>query len=229
MHEPRNDDNAPVSERAVGVGRRSEPAGGRTSPDRGDRHHPDAWLVRHGETEWSRSGKHTGRSNIPLSDVGRDQARSVGSTLHGHSFALVLSSPMSRALDTAELAGFGDRARVDPDLCEWNYGEYEGITTPEIRRSVPGWTVWSHPIPGGETPEEIGNRVDRVIDRMRAAEGDVLVFAHGHILRVVAARWIGLPPRDGRRLALHTATISVLGWEHENAVIERWNEVCTDD
>jgi broad specificity phosphatase PhoE len=229
VDEAPNDDNARVSERSMAARRRSDATAGRTSPDRGDRHHRDVWLVRHGETEWSRSGKHTGRSNIPLSDVGRDQARAVGSTLQGHEFALVLSSPMSRALDTADLAGFGDRARVDPDLCEWNYGEYEGITTPEIRRSVPGWTVWSHPIPGGETPEEIGNRVDRVIDRMRGAEGDVLVFAHGHILRVVAARWMGLPPRDGRRLALHTATISVLGWEHENAVIERWNEACTDD
>jgi probable phosphoglycerate mutase len=133
---------------------------------------------------------------------------------------------MSRALDTARLAGFGDRVRVDPDLCEWNYGEYEGITTLEIRETVPGWTVWSHEVPNGESADMIGNRVDRVIGRIRASDGDVAVFAHGHILRVLAARWIGLAPTDGRRFALSTATISVLGWERETPVIEHWNEAC---
>jgi probable phosphoglycerate mutase len=198
----------------------------RPSPDRGDEARPEAWLVRHGETEWSRSGKHTGRSDIDLTDLGREQARALGARLADHSFALVLSSPMRRALDTARLAGFEGRVEVDVDLCEWNYGAYEGITTPEIRESVAGWTVWTHPIPGGETPDEIANRVDRVIERVRAADGDVAVFAHGHVLRVLAARWVDLRAPDGRLLALHTATISVLGWERETPVIERWNETC---
>ena len=196
------------------------------SPDRGDEVRAEAWLVRHGETEWSRSGRHTGRSNVALTELGREQARDLGARLADHPFALVLSSPMRRALDTARLAGFADRVEIDADLCEWNYGAYEGITTPEIRETVPGWTVWTHPIPDGETREEIADRVDRVIARIRSAEGDVAVFAHGHVLRVLAARWIGLEPSEGRFLALHTATISVLGWERETPVVERWNETC---
>ncbi len=182
--------------------------------------------MRHGETEWSKSGRHTGRSDIPLTDRGRHQARLAGERLGGNHFGLVISSPMSRALDTARLAGLGDRVQVDPDLCEWNYGDYEGITTPEIRRSVPDWTVWTHPVPNGETAAMIGNRVDRVIWRIRAVEGDVVVFAHGHVLRVLTARWLGLPPEAGRLFGLDTATLSVLGWERETAVIERWNEAC---
>ncbi|HVL53103.1 MAG TPA: histidine phosphatase family protein [Vitreimonas sp.] len=185
---------------------------------------PRAWLVRHGETEWSLSGQHTGRTDVALTDAGETQARVLGSRLAGHAFALALSSPMRRALDTARLAGFGDRTVVDPDLCEWNYGEYEGITTAQIRETVPGWTVWTHPIPGGESRDEVENRVDRAVERIRAADGDVAVFAHGHILRVLAARWIGLRAADGRRLSLRTATVSVLGWERETPVIDRWNE-----
>ena len=122
-----------------------------------------------------------------------------------------------------------DRVEVDPDLCEWDYGDYEGVTTPSIRETIPGWTVWSHPLPGGETAEEVGNRADRVIARIRGAGGDVAIFAHGHVLRVLAARWIDLPPTEGRHFALHTATISILGWERENPVIDRWNAPCGAD
>jgi broad specificity phosphatase PhoE len=189
---------------------------------------PRLWLVRHGETEWSRSGRHTGRTDIPLTDRGREQARMVGERLAGHTFAAVRSSPMSRALDTARLAGFGDRVEVDPDLCEWDYGVYEGRTTPEIREETPGWSVWTHPIPKGESAVDIGRRVDGLIDRLDDVAGDVLVFAHGHVLRVIAARWLELPPTEGRRFVLHTATVSVLGWERETRAIERWNEGADD-
>lgn len=201
-------------------------SGRRTSPDRDEAGRPEAWLIRHGETEWSRSGKHTGRSDIPLTDLGREQARAVAACLEGEAFARVVSSPMSRALDTARLAGYADRVEVDPDLCEWNYGEYEGITTPDIRKTVAGWTVWTHPVPGGESADEVGRRVDRVIERIRTVEGNVAVFAHGHILRVLTARWLGLAATEGRHFALHTATVSILGWERENRVIERWNATC---
>jgi probable phosphoglycerate mutase len=185
---------------------------------------PQAWLVRHGETAWSKSGQHTGLTDVPLTDAGRAQAERLRRRLGRRKFALVLSSPMSRALETARLAGFGDRVQIVPDLHEWNYGRYEGLTTPEIRKAVPGWTVWTHPIPGGETADEVAARVDRVIARVRAAPGDTVLFAHGHLLRVLAARWLGLPPTDGRLFALGTATVSVLGWEREAAVVERWNE-----
>jgi broad specificity phosphatase PhoE len=185
---------------------------------------PQAWLVRHGETEWSRSGQHTGLTDVPLTGAGRDQARRLRRKLGHRQFGLILSSPMSRALETARLGGFGDRVEIDPELHEWNYGRYEGLTTAEIRKTVPGWTVWTHPIPGGETADEVAARVDRVIARIRAAPGDAALFAHGHVLRVLTARWLGLPPTDGRLLALGTATVSVLGWERETAVVERWNE-----
>ncbi|MFL5778949.1 MAG: histidine phosphatase family protein [Chloroflexota bacterium] len=187
---------------------------------------PDVWLVRHGETEWSLSGQHTGRSDIPLTDAGRAQGTALGEELAGHDFGLVLTSPRQRARETARLAGFGDRAVVDADLAEWDYGEFEGLTTPEIRDRVPGWRIWDGPWPGGETCQQIGQRADRVISRLRAAEGDVLVFSHGHVLRVLAARWIGLSPADGGHLALSVATISVLGWERTEPAIERWNEAC---
>jgi probable phosphoglycerate mutase len=131
---------------------------------------------------------------------------------------------MSRALDTARLAGFGDSVEVDPELHEWDYGRFEGLTTAEIRKSVAGWTVWTHPIPDGETADEVAARVDRIIARVRAAPGDAVIFAHGHVLRVFAARWLGQPPTDGRLFALGTATVSVLGWEREVPVVERWNE-----
>jgi probable phosphoglycerate mutase len=185
---------------------------------------PQAWLVRHGETAWSKSGQHTGLTDVRLTDAGRAQAERLRRRLGRRKFALVLSSPMSRALETARLAGFGDRVQIVPDLHEWNYGRYEGLTMLEIRKAVPGWTVWTHPIPGGETADEVAARVDRVIARVRAAPGDTVLFAHGHLLRVLAARWLGLPPTDGRLFALGTATVSVLGWEREAAVVERWNE-----
>jgi probable phosphoglycerate mutase len=185
--------------------------------------------VRHGETSWSRTGKHTSRTNVRLTAKGHDQARQLGDDLRDHPFALVLSSPMARALVTARLAGFGERVEVDHDLREWDYGRYEGLTTPGIRRKVQAWTVWTHPVPGGETAAEVGARADRTIVRIRSAPGDVLLFAHGHFLRVLAARWVGLEPTAGARLALGTASLSVLGWEHGRPVIERWNVDTSDD
>ena len=185
---------------------------------------PHLWLVRHGETEWARLGRHTGRTDIPLTDLGRGQASAVARRLAGHDFALVLSSPLSRALDTARLAGFGDVVEISDDLLEWDYGADEGLTTPEIRLHRPGWTVWSHGPSGGETAEDVGKRVDRVIARVRALDGDGLVFAHGHVLRVLAARWLDQAPTEGRHYALGTATVSELGWERETPVLERWND-----
>jgi broad specificity phosphatase PhoE len=185
----------------------------------------EIWLVRHGETEWARDGRHTGRTDVPLTDAGREQARALGRRLSGHPFALIISSPMSRAADTARLAGFPD-PQTDPDLREWDYGALEGRRTPEIRADYPAWSIWDGPWPNGETIEHIAGRADRLVERLRAIDGDVLVFAHGHVLRVFAARWLGLPPQAGRHLALGTATISRLGWERETPVIETWNEAC---
>lgn len=150
----------------------------------------------------------------------------LGRRLHGHPFALVLTSPLSRATETARIAGFGDVAVVDPDLREWDYGALEGRLTPEIRQDYPDWSIWTGPWPEGETADEVGARADGVIARARATEGDVLVFAHGHLLRVLAARWLELPPASGGMFALGTATVSILGWERENPVIETWNEAC---
>ncbi len=182
-----------------------------------------AWLVRHGETEWSKTGRHTGHTDVELTASGQQQARLLGRHLRHHRFALVLSSPLRRALETARLAGFSDRVEADADLREWDYGAYEGISTAEIRQAVPDWTIWTHDVPDGEAIETVASRADRVIARIRASEGDVLVFGHGHILRVLGARWIGLDPSIGGGLALGTATLSVLGWERETPVIERWN------
>jgi broad specificity phosphatase PhoE len=184
---------------------------------------PDVWLARHGETDWSAAGKHTGRTDIPLNDNGRGAARRLGEVLAGQRFDLVLTSPLERARDTAELAGFGAQAEVDADLREWDYGEYEGVTTSEIRETRPGWTVFDDGCPGGETLAEVAARVDRVIERVRGIDGRVLLFSHGHSLRILAARWIELPPTDGACLVLETATVSVLGWEREVAAIIRWN------
>ncbi|HXI81461.1 MAG TPA: histidine phosphatase family protein [Verrucomicrobiae bacterium] len=184
-------------------------------------------LVRHGETEWSRSGRHTGRTDIPLTDRGREQAVRLGRVLRGRTFSRVVSSPLVRALDTCRLAGFGDRVELVDDLREWDYGAYEGRTRAEIAAEVPGWTVWTHPIIGGESLAELGQRADRVIADLLPTGGDVLAFAHGHILRVLSARWIEQPPVLGSRLDLATATVSELGWEHQVRVIEGWN--ATDD
>jgi probable phosphoglycerate mutase len=178
-------------------------------------------LVRHGATEWSESGQHTSTTDVPLTEAGREAARALGERLKGREFALVLTSPRARARDTAAIAGI--EAELEPDLVEVDYGEYEGRTTPEIRVERPGWTLWRDGSPGGETLAQAGARVDRVITRALAAEGDVALFAHGHILRVLAARWLGLPPERGASLALHTATLSELGFERETRVILRWN------
>jgi broad specificity phosphatase PhoE len=184
------------------------------------------WLVRHGETEWARLGRHTGRTDIPLNERGKAQAVGLGDRLREQSFALVLTSPLSRAANTARLGGFGDVAVVDDDLREWDYGDVEGMRTDEIRERHPGWTIWRGPWSGGETIDEVAARADRVLARVRDVNGDVLLFSHGHLLRVLAARWLGLAPAAGGMWALSTATISLLGWERETPVIERWNEAC---
>jgi broad specificity phosphatase PhoE len=180
-------------------------------------------IVRHGETEWSRTMRHTGNTDLALTQEGEAQARSVAERLAGREFALVLSSPLQRALRTAELAGYGDRAEPDDDLRERDYGEYEGLTTKEIRRERPGWDVWRDDLPGGETLAAVGARADRVIERALAAEGDTLVFAHSHLLRTLGARWIGIGPEGGGKLVLGTAALCVLGFERERRVIKRWN------
>ena len=185
------------------------------------------YLVRHGETEWSVNGRHTGRTDIPLTDVGREQAQDLGRRLEGHPFALVLTSPLSRAADTARLAGFAAAEHVD-DLREWDYGAFEGRTTVAIRSEIPDWSIWRGPWREGETARQIGARADRVIARCLdpTVDGDALLFAHGHVLRVLTARWLGLPARQGALFALGTATIGILGWERSDPVIETWNEAC---
>jgi broad specificity phosphatase PhoE len=187
-------------------------------------HGPEVVLVRHGETLWSRSGKHTGRTDIPLTEEGRCQSERVGDSLRGRRFALVLASPLQRAAETCRLTGLGDVAVFREELMEWDYGAYEGRTTPEIRAEVPGWSLWRDGVPGGETAADVGRRVDRVIAEVRGVDGDAALFAHGHVLRVLAARWLGLPPTEGRLFALDPATISILGHERETSVIRRWNE-----
>ena len=178
-------------------------------------------LVRHGETEWSRELRHTGRTDVLLTDVGERQAQAVGEALRGREFALVLSSPLRRALDTARLAGFEPEVREE--LAEWDYGDYEGLRTAEIRERVPDWTIWRYGAPGGESVAEAGARADRVVAELRRADGDVLAFGHGHILRVLTARWLELAPSDGRLFALDSATLSTLGYEREQSVIRIWN------
>ena len=181
-------------------------------------------LVRHGETEWSRDMRHTGgRTDIPLTEKGRDEARGLGAALSEWTFTRVITSPLSRAVDTCELAGLGDRAERSDALLEWDYGDYEGITTKQIRSERPGWYLWRDGAPGGETAADVGARVDPLVEELKKSEGDVALFAHGHLLRVLAARWLGLPPEDGALLALSTATLSALGFERETAVIKRWN------
>jgi probable phosphoglycerate mutase len=184
---------------------------------------PRLWLVRHGETEWAQLGRHTGWTDIPLTEAGRAQAASLAARLARLPFAEVRSSPLSRAAETARLAGFGERVALDDDLREWNYGEYEGLTAAEIRRDRPGWTIWGMGVPGGETAGEVGDRADRVIARARALEGDTLLFAHGHLLRILTARWLGLEATAGALFALSTGAISILGWDRTTPQIFRWN------
>jgi broad specificity phosphatase PhoE len=180
-------------------------------------------LVRHAETAWSLAGRHTGRTDVPLTDAGREKARGLAAKLRGRSFALTLTSPLSRAAETARLAGF-PAAEPDPDLMEWDYGDYEGVTTPQIHDlHDPDWVLWRDGTPGGEAAADVGARVDRVIARLAAVDGDCLVFAHAHVLRVLAARWLEQPPAFGGRLVLHTGTVSVLGYEHDIRAILGWN------
>jgi probable phosphoglycerate mutase len=183
----------------------------------------EVYLVRHGETAWSVSGQHTGLTDIPLTQNGRAVARLLRPVLARESFTLVLTSPLRRARETCELAGLGARALVEPDLVEWNYGEYEGLTPAQIYGRDPGWMIFRDGAPGGETPAQIGARVDRVIARVRAVEGDVVLFAHGHFLRVLVARWIGLPVSAGQHFLLDTATLNVLGYYRDSPAARIWN------
>lgn len=183
------------------------------------------FLVRHGATEWSVVRRHTGRTDLPLTDEGREQVKRLAVRLSGERFDRVLVSPLIRAQETVRLAGFADSAETDADLMEWDYGDYDGLTAEEIRRDRPGWTPWNGGFPGGETLEQLGERADRVLARIRDVAGDVALFGHGHMLRIIAARWLEQPPMGGSRYYLATASISVLGWERGLTVIERWNDL----
>jgi len=185
---------------------------------------PEVVLVRHGETEWTRSGQHTGRTDIPLTDRGREEARALGTQLAGRPFALVLTSPLVRAAETCRLAGLAEQARERDDLMEWDYGAYEGRTTLDIRNERPGWTLWDDGVPEGETAAQVATRVDRIIAELQSVAGDAAVFAHGHVLRVLVARWLGLDPAAGRFFALDPATISIVGYEREAPVVRLWNQ-----
>ena len=182
----------------------------------------ELWLVRHGQTEWSAAGRHTSTTDLPLLAEGEEAARGLRPRLDGLRFAQVLTSPRLRARRTAALAGFAD-ADLDEDLVEWDYGAYEGATTAEIHQRVPGWSVWSHPTPGGEAAAQVGVRLDRVIARARVVEGRTLVFGHGHSLRALTARWLGLPVAAGRMWQLDPATVSALAYEHDSPVVRMWN------
>ena len=195
-----------------------------TGPNR-----PVVWLARHGETEWSRTLRHTGRTDLPLTAEGEAEARALREPLAAVAFDRILCSPLSRARETCELAGLGDRAELRDDLLEWDYGEYEGRTSADIHTHRPDWLLWRDGCPGGESPADVGARADRIIAELLAMEEGipggttVAVFAHGHVLRVITARWLDLPPADGRLFGLGTATLSRLGWEHDYRVIQRWN------
>ena len=188
---------------------------------------PVIYLVRHGETAWSLTGQHTGLTDLPLTERGERNARRLGERLAGLVFAKVFTSPLQRAARTCELAGFGPAAEPDRDLVEWNYGKYEGLRTSEIQAEHPGWQLFRDGCPGGETPDQVGARADRAVGRARAVMGDVLIFSSGHILRVLAARWLGLEPAAGRFFILNTASVSVLGYEHDlsQPVIRLWNDI----
>ena len=180
------------------------------------------YLIRHAETEWSRSGRHTGTTDLPLTATGRQRAGELEPLLEHLNFVLVLASPLRRARETAALAGFGERTVTDADLAEWNYGEYEGLTTEQIHRQAPGWMVFTNGGPGGESPAQVGARVDRVIARIQSVDGDVALFGHGHVLRALAARWLGLAVSAGSQFLLDTGTLSVLGHYRGIAAVEQW-------
>src|SRR5580698_4798709 len=182
----------------------------------------ELWLIRHGETEWTLSGAHTSRTDLTLTDHGRKCAKSLRHFLDRRQFALALSSPMRRAKETAELAGF--TPEITEDLREWDYGQYEGLTTNEIHEHAPDWTIWTGTTPGGETIEQVSARAECVIERASSTDGDVVAFGHGHMLRLLGARWLGLNPQDGYLFALSTSSVSVLGYERENRVFQRWNQ-----
>ena len=188
---------------------------------------PVVYLARHGETAWSLSGQHTGRTDLPLTERGEQQARALGQRLRGASFVKVFTSPSQRARRTAELAGFGGLAETDPDLAEWDYGQYEGRRTADILAERPGWFLFRDGCPGGETPDQVAARADRVVQRVRAVHGNVLIFSSAHISRVLAARWLGLEAAAGRYLLLDTSSLSILGYEHNLAepAIRLWNEI----
>ncbi|MEA2277648.1 MAG: hypothetical protein QOC78_2608 [Solirubrobacteraceae bacterium] len=183
----------------------------------------EVWLLRHAETAWSKSGRHTGRTDVPLTEDGRAAARALKERLAGRRFALVLCSPLSRARETAQLAGLDDGIELRDDLVEWDYGDYEGLTTPEIRERRPDWYLWRDGVPGGESPADVGARCDRIVAEILGVDGDVAIVAHGHLLRVLAARWVEQEPVFGGRLHLDTGAISVLGFEREVRAILRWN------
>jgi probable phosphoglycerate mutase len=188
----------------------------------------NVFAIRHGETAWSLSGQHTGTTDIPLTDNGRRLAKRMRPVLAKYAFELVLCSPMQRARETCELAGLGDKAVICSDLLEWNYGEYEGLTTKQIREVAPGWVIFRDGCPGGEAPEQVGARTDRVIARSRAVDGDVALFSHGHVLRVLVARWIGLPAAGGQHFLLNTVTLCVLGYYGEIPAVRIWNGPLTE-
>ncbi|MGH8958853.1 MAG: histidine phosphatase family protein [Acidimicrobiia bacterium] len=185
-------------------------------------------LVRHGQTEWTMTHRHTGRTDIPLTEQGREEARNLGRRLSAFDFELVMTSPALRTHESASLAGLGASAVANPDLWEWDYGKYEGVTTADTRKEIEGWSVWTHEIIGGESLQHVGERCDRVVQRIKRVAGDVAVFGHGHALRVLAARWLGQEPGFGARLVLSTASISILGYERETPAIILWNEVAAD-
>jgi len=194
-----------------------------SAPESPRREHHEIVVVRHGETEWSLAGRHTSRTDLPLTERGRERAGALRPTLAGWRFALVLCSPLRRARETCELAGYGEVAELCGDLHEWDYGEYEGLTTAQIRERDPDWSLWREGCPGGETPPQVGARAERALERLRAADGSALAFAHGHILRVLAGHWLVMDTSFGSRLALSAGGVGVLGWEHKTEVLSRWN------
>jgi len=187
---------------------------------------PKIYLARHGETAWSLSGQHTGLTDLPLTERGEQNARQLGKRLAGLKFAKVFSSPLQRAHTTCKLAGFGDQAVIDPQLVEWNYGDYEGRRTPDIHIDRPGWLVFRDGCPGGESPDQVASRADQIIQRVRAVNDDVLIFSSGHFLRMLAARWLGLAPVTGQNFLLSTASVSILSYEHNQSrsAILLWND-----
>ncbi len=181
------------------------------------------YALRHGETEWSLNGQHTGLTDLPLTEKGRQNAKRLKPWLSERKFAKVFTSPLQRAKQTCELSGVGQQAESDPDLVEWDYGDYEGLTTPEIYQKCPNWSVFTHGCPGGETPQQVRDRVERVITKIRATKGDVVIFAHGHLLRVLTVRWLNMPVENGNHFDLDTATVNVLGYYHSSPAIQVWN------